>query len=323
MSMHNNLHYFNYSKEHPEPLFDPYYAKNMVVIPLRREDENELTLKNQRLIDLITAFQVAISMGKDRDDTIINEIVEEVQHILDKTDNINFSAFCQFFMVQNSSYSAYKSIPSSDRGDFIYEMLIRFCNERHNMYKSHGYSNVSLQVVCDSYSHKRNSKTSIVKFESMLKPYDLKVIRDPSRILIEDDYYFLPDKTGRRCFDALLSVLDIKMESRGIEQGKRPDIVFKHGGHYYIFELKMMKGGGGGQNKQAVEFAYFIKFAEEDARIHYGILLDSLYANDLFYSMQPKIVSQRNDVLVALKENPGNYFVNTAGAEVLLQDIFR
>ena len=95
------------------------------------------------------------------------------------------------------------------------------------------------------------------------------------------------------------------MESRAIEQDKFPDVVFKHHGHYYIFELKMMKGSGGGQNKQAVEFAYFIRFSEANDKIHYGILLDCLYSNDLFASKQPKIVSQRRDVIEALDHNPG------------------
>ncbi len=39
----------------------------------------------------------------------------------------------------------------------------------------------------------------------------------------------------------LLSELGLKMESRAIEQGKMPDVVFKHRGQYYIFELKMMR----------------------------------------------------------------------------------
>ena len=190
------------------------------------------------------------------------------------------------------------------------------------MYKSHGYSNSILQVVCDSYSHKRNSKTSIVKFQDLLKPYTTYHLQDENRILTEDNYFFLPDKSDKKCFERLLKDLNLKMESRAIEQGKVPDIVFKHNGHYYIFELKMMKGSGGGQNKQAVEFAYFIRFSEENDKVHYGILLDSLYSNDLFFSNQPKIAEQRKDVLEALENNPSNYFVNTAGAELLLNDIF-
>lgn len=320
--MHHNLHYFEYSKTHPEPLFDPYYEKNLTIIPPTAQDENELTKNNQRLIDLITAFQVTTSIHEDPEDAIIKSIIQEVKDILDHTKCIHLSAFCQFFMVQNSSYLAYRALSDEAKDEFLYAMLVRYCKERHEMYKSHGYSDMILQVVCDSYSHKRNCNTSILKFKKLLEPYITYNISDEDQLLTEDNYYFLPDKTGRRCFERLLADLNLKMESRLIEQNKVPDFVFKHNGHYYIFELKMMKGGGGGQNKQAVEFAYFIKFTEENPYIHYGVLLDSLYANDLFENQQPKIAAQRKDVIKALKDNPRNYFVNTAGAELLLQDIF-
>lgn len=320
--MLNNRRYFNYSKDHPEGLFDPYYAKDKIVIPLRAEKKNELTMNNEKLIDLITAFEIAVSMGKSKNSNSIREIIEAIESILDKTENINYSAFCQFFMVYNASYAAYRGLSGTEKYEFLYEILVLYCKERHGMYKSHGYANSILQVVCDSYSHKRNSKTSIIKFEDLLKPYITYNIQDEDKILTDDDYYFLPDKTGKKCFERLLEELDLKMESRAIEQSKTPDMVFKHNGHYYIFECKMMKGGGGGQNKQAVEFAYFIRFSERNDKIHYGILLDSLYSNDLFFSSQPKIAEQRKDVLEALDNNPNNFFVNTAGAELLLNDIF-
>lgn len=321
--MLDNKRYFDYSKEHPEGLFDPYYAKDKVVIPLRAEKKNELTTNNEKLIDLITAFEVAVSMGKDKNSENIKEIIEAIESVLDSTENINYSSFCQFFMVYNASYAAYKDLPKDEKYEFLYEILVLYCRERHGMYKSHGYTNSILQVVCDNYSHKRNSKTSIIKFEDLLKPYTTYNLQDENKVITDDDYYFLPDKTGKKCFKRLLKELDLKMESRAIEQSKVPDIVFKHNGHYYIFELKMMKGGGGGQNKQAVEFAYFIRFSEENDKVHYGILLDSLYSNDLFFSNQPKIAEQRKDVLEALENNPNNFFVNTAGAELLLMEIFR
>ena len=320
--MLDNKYYFDYSKNHPEPLFDPYYEKNMVVITPDINEENDLIINNNRLIDLITAFQVSMSMGKNKDDDQVIEIIEEIIQILNKTKNINFSSFCQYFMVQNSSYSTYSSLKKDEKLDYIYEMLLRYCKERHDIYKSHGYSNTILQVISDSYSHKRNSKTSIIKFIDILAPYTTYHLQDENLILSDDNYFFLPDKSDKKCFLRLLNELDIKMESRNIEQGKVPDIVLKHNGHYYIFELKMMKGSGGGQNKQAVEFAYFIRFSEADNNIHYGIMLDSLYSNDLFSSDQPKIAEQRNDVMNALDNNPSNYFVNTAGAELLLKNIF-
>ncbi len=322
--LQNNKYYFDYSKDHKEPIFDKFYAKNKVVLSDSPENKNHLMRYNERLIDLITAFQVADSFASGEDSEEVKRIIGEIKSILEngKTENINYSAFCQFFMVYNFSYAAFLELPDNEKDSFLYKILKLYCEKRHKMYKSHGYTDSVLQVVCDSYSHKGNSKTSIDKFIDMLSPYTQKCLKDPGEILREDDYYILPDKSGKSIFDELLSALAIKMESRNIEQSKRPDIVFKHNGHYYIFELKTMKGSGGGQNKQAVEFAYFLKFGEENDRIHYGVMLDSLYANTFFESNSPKVSEQRGDVLNALSNNKDNFFVNTAGAKLLLRDIF-
>ena len=112
------------------------------------------------------------------------------------------------------------------------------------------------------------------------------------------------------------------MESRTIEQNKLPDIVFNCNGQFYNCELKTMKGSGGGQNKQIVEVAYFLKFKEEDSRFHYVVFLDGDYSNILFNNNMPKVVAQRNDICNALENNKRNYFVNTAGFKKLLMDIF-
>jgi len=320
--LQNNKYYYDISKENEEPQFDPYYIKNKVVLPATKEAQNKLTENNHKLIDLITAFKVDIDMGKLLNDGHIADIVKNIIKVL-KTDNINYSAFCQFFFVHNSSYASYGKLKEEDKFNFILDILQLYCKERHAMYQSHGYTDIILQVVCDNYSHKRNSKTSINKFcELILSPSITKNLTDESKVISDNDYYFLPDKGGKKCFNALLDKLNIKMESRNIEQNKLPDIVFKHNEEYYIFELKTMKGSGGGQNKQAVEFAYFLKFSEKNEHVHYGVFLDSLYANTIFIDNTPKIKSQREDIEKALAENSGNYFVNTKGATELIQDLF-
>ena len=317
----DNYHYFNYSRNNPEEIFDPFYAKNMVVIPSNSSIENNLTNKNARMIECITAFKVLISQGCDVKNESIVKIVNEIVDILTNTKNINYSAFSQFFMVYNSTYSYFTGLEGKDRFDFVYQMLIRYCKERHDMYCSHGYTNSILQVMCDNYSHKRNGKTSIDKILSILSPYKLKHITNIQQIN-ETSSYFLPDKGDHKLFEDFLQKYNLKMESRAIEQSKRPDIVFNCNGHYYICELKTMKGNGGGQNKQIVEVAYFIKFSEQDSRFHYVAFLDGDYANTLFFSNMPKIVSQRNDIVNALHQNSSNYFVNTAGFKKLIEDVF-
>ena len=51
--MLNNIYYFEYSREHPEKMFDPYYAKNKIIIPTTADEKNILSVNNDRLIDLI------------------------------------------------------------------------------------------------------------------------------------------------------------------------------------------------------------------------------------------------------------------------------
>ena len=317
----DNYDYFNYSKHNPEEMFDDFYKKGVLVIPEDATTENLLTRNNAKLIECITAFNYMISNGLTLDNELLVNVVNDVVKILSTTPNINYSAFSQFFMVYNSTYGYFASLGDNDKFIFIYEMLLKFCKERHDLYLSHGYSNSIMQVMSDNYSHKRNSKTTIEKILSILSPFDLKHIRSID-LTDEQNYYFLPDKGDSVLFEEFVKKYNLKMQSREIEQNKLPDIVFNCSGQFYICELKTMKGSGGGQNKQIVEVAYFIKFSENDERFHYVAFLDGDYANALFSSNMPKIVNQRNDIVEALNNNKNNYFVNTAGFKKLVADIF-
>lgn len=317
----NNLEYYEYSKAFPEKPFDVFYKKNKIVLPKNATEDNELTINDKKLVNLITTFKTVFEKGYTIKDDIILDLVDNVVDILHKTKNINYSAFSQFFMVYNTTHSYFLKLPSKDKRAFIYHMLIKYCQERHDMYCEFGYTSTILQVICDNYSHKRNSKTTIDKILNMLKPYELKHI---SKLLEtdDDDYYFLPDKGNSNLFDQFLIKYNLTMGSRKIEQNKYPDLVFKHNGEIYICELKTMKGIGGGQNKQVVEFINFINYSENNNNIHYLSFLDGDYSNRLFTLNSAKIKNQRKDLELALKLNPNNYFVNTAGMKKLISNIF-
>lgn len=321
--MDTNLEYFDYAKNNPEELLDPFYAKGVLVIPPTKEVSNLLTKNNEKLLKFITAFNVLDECyKKNQNDETVQKIVADVIDILDNTPNINYSAFSQFFMVYNSNYSVYKSQNMDNKKTLVYEMLKKYCAERHNLYLSHGYSNVILQVMSDNYSHKRNSKSGIEKILSILDPYGLDKLDKKEDILTNNNFYFLPDKGGEDIFEYMLQTLKIKMESRTIEHDKFPDIVFKHNDQYYICELKTMKQGGGGQNKQIVEVAHFIRFSEKNPNIHYITFLDCNYSNIIFQDISPKITSQRNDIMSVLRTNPKNYFLNTKAMIKFTQDLF-
>ncbi len=315
-----NLDFFAYSSEHPEPTLDPFYGKSAMVIPPTVAESNLLTIKNTRLLELISAFHVLDSHGAKPDDPNLLAVVREVREILDGTPHINFSAFTQFFLVYNVAYSTYRHLDNPRKELFLRDMLRHYCEERHPIYLSHGYTNTILQVMSDNYSHKRNSKASIDKIQVLMEPYRFqKLVAPPfpesGRVL------FLPDKGDSNLFSAFRDCFSVLMRSAETEQGKLPDMVFGIDGEWFVVEMKNIKGSGGGQDKQLTEIINFIRYSEKNRHIHYLVFLDGDYSNRLFANQTPKIRRQHADILECMTYNPQNYFVNTAGFSKLLSEM--
>lgn len=317
-----NVELFLFSGKHPEPMFDPYYnKKTSLIIPRTSAESNALVAGNERMIELISAFDVLRGLSVKPSDPHMAEIVREIVDILDNTNGINLSAFAQFFMVYSSSHDTYKKYRYEDRLTFVREMLTRFCTERHSVYVSHGYSNMTLQVVADNYSHKRNSKTSIVKVEECLSAAGF--LKVENIVSARGHAYLLPDKGGKKGFRNFKDHFAIDFLFARTEQDKLPDMVIKINDDYYVAELKNMKGSGGGQDKQITEVVNFIRYAETNTAIHYLTFLDGDYFNILTTSNQPKIRRQYEDILECLHRHPGNYFLNTAGFVQFLEEHVR
>ena len=316
-----NIELFKFSGQHPEPIIDPYYNRDKVVIPPTVDQTNNLVEKNARLIELISVFSYFSEQGKAKDHPDVRNLIDDVITILKETDGINLSPFSQFFMVYNSSHNSFIGYAIEEQREFIYEMLKLYGKERHKMYLSHGYTNSILQVVCDNYSHKRNSKTTIVKICDILERVGF-VHNHDGRELLSRRFYFLPDKGDKDTFIAFKQRHGVVLESAQNEQDKLPDMVFFIGGEYFIVEMKSMKGSGGGQDKQLTEVINFIRYAETDEHIHYITYLDGEYSNLLHSgTTQPKIRRQYDDALACLRNHPGNYFLNTAGFEEFVREI--
>ena len=316
--MMTNLELFQYSGEHPEPLIDPYYSRDRVVIPPTPKESNLLVECHARLIELITVFGYFVKQGKPREHAEVQALLDEVITILTSTEGINLSPFAQFFLVYNVAYASFVTYPLEVKREFVYEMLQLYLEKRHQLYLNHGYSNTTLQVLCDNYSHKRNSKSTIVKVCDILEPLGFVHGEEaPGKRA-----YFLPDRGDKALFKAFKQRTGLVMESAKNEQGKLPDMVFALDGHTFIVEMKNLKGSGGGQDKQLTEIINFIRYAEHDPNIHYITYLDGEYSNLLHGKKRsPKIQRQYEDILSCLTAHPGNYFLNTAGLQRLFAQL--
>ncbi|MEJ5173416.1 MAG: hypothetical protein WHT47_06845 [Hydrogenothermaceae bacterium] len=137
-----------------------------------------------------------------------------------------------------------------------------------------------------------------------------------------DRGYFEPDK-DRGFFKDFCKRFNIKYQFGIDHQGKLPDFVLKIDDHFFILEAKHIKECGGAQDKQIVELIEFIKYSE-NPNIHYISFMDGIYFNNFISTSRKnssKVNTQKEDIEKYLKNNPHNFFVNTAGLKAIFEDI--
>ena len=136
--MITNHEMLKYCLENLDTAIDKYYEgllENKVIT----EDvnkENDLMKANKKLIELFTEMQNLNNSGDYSKD---DKIVEEINNIVKTTNNINYSPFVQYLMVHNLNYDIYINILSFEEQKLFIKKYIK---DRHNMYLSHGYSNI-------------------------------------------------------------------------------------------------------------------------------------------------------------------------------------
>ncbi len=329
-----NLELFKYSGKNPEPLIDKAYVRDeecIIPISLSIKDSSAKSLlveKNTRLIQLISTFCYLREKGREDDCIEVHDLISEVIEILTKIENINLSPFSQFFLVYDTTYDSFLEYSLEEQKNFIRKILCAYCDKRHSIYLSHGYTNTILQVVKDSYSHKGNSTAGIDKVKKILNNNGFRYKEKVDDI--GDKYYFFPDKGGSNLFSKFVKEHKLKAKFVSSRQGKLPDIVLRYKDEYYIIELKHIKSSGGGQDKQLSEIIDFVgSFEDDNSKVHFVSYLDGLYSNklhnnDLWYKKKApdklsKIGKQYDSIKKNLEKNKGNYFLNTKGLEKFMR----
>jgi hypothetical protein len=92
--------------------------------------------------------------------------------------------------------------------------------------------------------------------------------------------------------------------------------------HFFLIEAKHIKEGGGAQDKQVAEVIEFIKYSEENEKIHYIAFMDGVYFNKFIGAIKStKVDRQKKDIGTNLSTKKGNFFINTHGLIELFKDI--
>lgn len=321
--METNLNYFKIATEHKEKMIDENYHKivDRRVIPLTIDEQNLLTESNNKVIRFIDTIQTMIydmkySIDDDEIVKIILLIIEELN-----TKGMNYSAFCQYFNVHNMNYSIFQTLKLDEKVEVIKFIIIYYISNRHQMYKSQGYSNIVLQVMSDNYSHKRKGTYGANKIADILKLNGLiDLTKMQSHDFNQESYYLLSDKNGKSLFKKFAEQYGIKLSGEGRETEKYPDALVKIGNDFFIIEQKNMKENGGGQDKQASEITNFIDRFPEFTTLHYVTYVDGIYFNQLDKNATAKTLQQYTDIISVLSKYRTNYFVNSFAFNLLISN---
>ncbi len=305
------------SIQKPEPIYDPAYQKELLVIRESPETLNELMRANRSLLDYITAYGVNRQVGNAAANS---QIITRMMQALD-TANINTSEFTSFWECCDVSYSVYRKLGVAEKRQFLERITQEYLARRHALYQAHGYTFTTLQVKADSFAHKRtgdqgSAKTVAILERNGFEPYVSIAARGAPAPLA----YLLPDKGDEKAFRALLRDRAITFTWSRREKGKMPDYALLVRATTVIVEHKHMKELGGGQDKQILEISHFLQQSDENT--FYVSFLDGILFNHLFSAgATGKVALQQREIREALAQYPRSYFVNTAGFERLAKEL--
>lgn len=324
----NNIDYFKYSQEHNDSVDEFVNPKGVKVISDSCEsDSTKLMEKIEQLNDLITTYSTLVKSGKNIKDESVKNVVDNIAEILEKNKNknINYSPFCVYFQVMRYSYNSYKenykNMDLEEKRDLLVYLLNAYLENRYEMYKSHEYSHIILQVMADSSSSRRNGTIGLKMLASILNPLGFTECEDYNSFITNKYSYINSDKKGKKIFEEFISKNKINFEFRKSRDNKYPDMLIKVDDNYFILEHKLTNGGGGSQNAEINEIIDFTRYDEENEKYHYVSCLQGDFIQYLTEkSTQPKNIHQRTNIQNALKQHPNNYFVNGKALEKLIKD---
>lgn len=315
----HNLDLLGACIDNPEPIYDPDYQKEYVIISRDPCAPNTLMRANRTLLELITTYGVNARMGNHGAN---EKVVAEMVGLLE-TPDINTSEFTSFWECCDVSYSVFRKLTPEEKTRFLHRITAEYIRRRHDLYSSHGYTATTLQVKADSFAHKRTGEQGMQKVVRILGELNIPLVQDDTEALAASSnksWLILPDKQHRAAFGALVDSRRLKLAWSRNHKGKLPDYAIKVGPHLFIAEHKHMKELGGGQDKQIVEISEFVSQSEDALDVHYVAFLDGILFNRIFArDARGKVARQRDEIRAALRRHPANYFVNSHGFDVLMR----
>ena len=101
------------------------------------------------------------------------------------------------------------------------------------------------------------------------------------------------------------------------------DLIIKADKKIFLCEAKHLNTSGGGQDKQIAELIELLNIKENNKNVYFISFLDGKYSNKILDNSLTgtKISTQRIQIKEFLKNNPNNFWLNTAGFKELFKNL--
>ncbi len=321
----NNLDAFELSIANCEINFDFSNPKGKLVIPSEKGFDNKLTKANKKIMEYITTYK-NVKTSPNVPEEFKEELIYKIMEIIDSTEHINYSSFCVYFQVLRFSWSSFKEtkkkglLSDIERAELLKNAVELYIENRHDIYLSHGYTDMSLQVQSDCSSSRRSGSIGTSSLSVLMSNHNIKFASNYNEFM-SGNYYFFPEYN----VDLLLEILEnnnIDFKFRKSRDNKNPDLMFKVKDQFYILEHKLATGDGGAQNMEINEIIAFIGQEEKNINTHYiSCLQGDKLASLTPHKSDPKTKTQHWNIINNLKNHANNYFVNEFGLEEILKTI--
>ncbi|MDP2820718.1 MAG: hypothetical protein Q8O39_00745 [bacterium] len=297
----NNLHYFEISKNNQEKLLDDFYVFNEKHPDLNKYIENTKEIKN--ILITIRTLQ-----NKKEKSAVIDKYFLELSKIISE-----FSICSEFGCFINACDNIWYYV--KDDLDLLKEVTQRYFNKRvlNEMVPEEW-----VQAILDTNSSRKKGKTGENKLISIFKKQGFKEVFDWDNFFKTD--YCVVKFSKKFSLKNVRKNLDVKIKTK--KQNKTLDLIIKAKDKILLCEAKHLNTSGGGQDKQISELIEILGLTEKNG-ISYVSFLDGKYSNILLgkNGHGDKITTQRKEIKKFLKNNPNNYWVNTAGFTSLISGL--
>ena len=316
MALRSNLEYWQISLTHPEPVGETFYRHDEIIV----ENETYLSTTTQ-LRELITTYCILQEIGTEV--STMGQVIVSIDSILRDTQNIQYTEFVAYWKCLDLTFSVYKATEDdTQRLNILKEALNEYCRRRRRLYDRLGYGRTVQQALYDSSKSRSQGSAGAQKVETILQEVVGEVMR---KVKTAEEFQDTPAcwlaLSDKETFAQLMRLLGARYSFGKAHQGKVPDLAAKFHKTVFIIEAKHIKEPGGAQDKQIRELIAFISQKEPNGLPCYVAFLDGLYFNIIASAKEgTNPHRQRADIENALRRNPPNYFVNTAGLRQLLDD---